>query len=134
MKGHCLCGDVEYRLTGETIAMYYCHCSRCRRSSGSAFATNLAFPAAGFRIEAGSESLTIFESAPGAKRYFCRRCGSPIYTQSESRPEFVYVRAGTLDVDPGARPEIHLHVASKAAWDEICDDLPQNPTEEGLTW
>lgn len=38
---------------------------------------------------------------------------------------FVLVPAGLLDTDPGARPEAHIHVASKAPWFTIADALPQ---------
>jgi hypothetical protein len=32
---------------------------------------------------------------------------------------------GSLDDDPGLRPQAHIFVGSKAIWYEIADDLPQ---------
>jgi hypothetical protein len=32
---------------------------------------------------------------------------------------------GTLQDEPSIRPQAHIHVASKAPWFEITDDLPQ---------
>jgi hypothetical protein len=37
----------------------------------------------------------------------------------------VVIPSPGLDDDPGARPELHIFVASKAPWHEISDDLPQ---------
>ena len=63
-----------------------------------------------------------FEATPGKLRAFCGRCGSPLYARMEAVPELRRVRLGGLDADPGARPQAHLHVASKAPWETLCDD------------
>jgi hypothetical protein len=57
-------------------------------------------------------------------------CGSSLFGGWWPEGEEVSIRLGTVDGDPGIRPQYHTHVASKAAWDEITDDLPQFP--EGL--
>jgi hypothetical protein len=56
---------------------------------------------------------------------FCRTCGSPIIARSDQYPTIYNLAMGTLDGDPGIRPSQHWHVASKAAWYEITDNLPQ---------
>jgi hypothetical protein len=125
--GGCLCGAVRYRLGAAPFVMYHCHCSQCRRASGSSFATNLLVPTAAFEVTAGASALGSFESSPGKRRFFCSRCGSPIYSASEATPNLRSLRAGTLDGDPGVRPSVHIHVDSKAPWIEIGDALPQKP-------
>jgi len=124
VNGSCLCGAVRYALDGASL-MYHCHCGTCRKANGTAFATNLLAPAAAFEITSGRELLARFESSPGKFRYFCSRCGSPIYSQADATVQTVSIRAGTLDGDPGMRPSMHLHVGSKAVWDDIHDALPQ---------
>ncbi len=38
------------------------------------------------------------------------------------------VRLGTLDGEPGVRPQYHMFVDSRASWDELPDDgLPRFP-------
>jgi hypothetical protein len=32
---------------------------------------------------------------------------------------------GTLDTDPGVKPQCHVFVSDKAPWYDITDDLPQ---------
>lgn len=127
LNGSCLCGRVRYEVAGELSDVEYCHCSQCRKSSGSAFAVNGAVSSAEFRFVVGAASVTEYESSPGVFRCFCRHCGSPLIKRMARRPETVGLRLGTLDTDPGARPERHIHVASKAPWVEIADDLPQDP-------
>jgi hypothetical protein len=48
-----------------------------------------------------------------------------MYARLDSRPEMIIIRAGTLDVDPGLKPQMHIWVKAKAPWHQILDDLPQ---------
>jgi len=127
LRGACLCGKLRYEIRGAPRLMYYCHCGTCRKASGSSFATNLIVLAEDFVLVAGRELLSAFESSPDKHRYFCSACGSPIYSQAKKTRNIVSVRCGTLEADPILRPSVHYHVASKAPWDRICDELPQTP-------
>ena len=125
LSGSCLCGKVQYEIAGKPRFMYQCHCSRCRAASGAAFATNIIVDIDKFRITAGKELLGGFNSSPGKFRHFCSGCGSPIYSHGEQTKHIVAVRCGTLKQDPGLRVAYHAFATSKAAWDEIHDELPQ---------
>jgi hypothetical protein len=125
LTGRCLCGDVRYEISAPLGPVIYCHCSQCRRASGSAFATNASVAAKSFRITSGKDRLVEYESSPGKLRRFCGRCGSPVSSRMRDVPEIVRVRLGLLDGDPGDRPVAHLHAGSKAPWFEITDDLPR---------
>ena len=131
MKGTCLCGNVVYEICGDIFGINYCHCLQCRKASGTAFATSAAVKQQHFKVAEGHEHLVAYESSPGKQRYFCRRCGSPIYSKRDDTTT-IYIRLGTLDDDPVARPDVHIHVASKAPWFEIKDEIPQLDAEEGL--
>ena len=123
LGGGCLCGGVRYEITGPVGSAVMCHCSMCRRASGSAFAVNAGVRADGFRVVAGADVMREFESSPGKFRVFCSRCGSPLYGRWEAHPEFVRIRLGTLDGDPGVRPVMHVWVGARAPWFEIADSL-----------
>jgi len=123
IKGGCLCGAVRYEITGALGVTGHCHCSTCRRSHGAAFATWATVEPVQFRWTSGADEITEFDSSPGLKRCFCRRCGSPLaITESDGVHGIVL---GTVDGDPGVRPLAHMFVGSKAPWHEIADDLPQ---------
>ena len=126
LEGSCLCGGVRYEITGELVGrINYCHCSQCRKASGSSFGTTAGVNASDFRIVAGEGLVSSWESSPGNHRCFCSRCGSPLFKRVESSPAILRLRLGTLDTDPGVKVERHIYVRSKAPWVEIVDDLSQ---------
>lgn len=126
LKGGCLCKGVQYEIAGPPQAAGNCHCSMCRKQSGSAFAAAAGVPAKSFRWTKGEELLTRYQSSPDGQRIFCKRCGSwlacgPI----DPKAEMSFIMLGTLDDDPGIRPSSHIFVGSKAPWFDITDQLPQ---------
>jgi hypothetical protein len=117
VTGSCLCGKVSYQITGPLRLFQYCHCSRCRKFTGSAFGANLLVPPERFKWLGGEELVGRFEPE-GARHFatsFCRNCGSslPWLTQSGTA---VVVPAGTLDGDPDVRPIQNIFFGSRAAW------------------
>ena len=123
MSGSCLCGSVTYEIAGALKFIGHCHCSMCRKSHGAAFATWGIVDPGQFRWTSGAEHVEGYDSSPGARRCFCRKCGSPLVAMHEGAVGEVVV--GTIDGDPGARPREHIFVGSKAPWHEITDTLPQ---------
>lgn len=125
-SGSCLCGEVRYEIRGGIGPGYFCHCTRCRKAGGSAFASNAVVAADDFVVTAGAGALKTFVASTGLHRVFCSNCGSPIISRREGVPQ-VRVRLGTLDTPLGAGqgPQAHIYVDSKAEWWEIRDDLPQ---------
>ncbi|HOW97065.1 MAG TPA: GFA family protein [Kiritimatiellia bacterium] len=130
IKGGCHCGAVRYESDGRVLRFVNCHCPDCRKSSGSAFSSVLAVEAGGFRVVAGEDRVVPYESSPGKFRCFCRTCGSHVFARAAQRPGMILIRAGTIDGDPGVRPEVHIWVGEKAPWHEIGDSLPRHT--EGL--
>jgi hypothetical protein len=125
-KGSCLCGGIQFEITEAPRGFTLCHCSRCRKTRGTANATNLVLPLTALRFVQGEELLGKYR-LPTAKFYahwFCKVCGSTMPRFDEGRG-FAIVPMGAFDDDPGARSERHINVASKAPWDTISDDLPQ---------
>jgi len=121
IEASCLCGAVRWQLE-EVEWMAHCHCSRCRKAHGSAFATYVASPAASFRCS-GTESVGRYEAAGGIPRCFCKTCGSVV--PSAAVGASVYSPAGNLLADPEVRPSLHMFVGSKAPWFEIADAVQQ---------
>jgi len=95
-----------------------------RKAQGAAFRTRASANAIEFEWVQGESLVTFYESSPGNHRGFCRVCGSPIVTKFDDAA-YYGVPLGALDDDPGVRPELHVHVASKAPWFTVTDDLPQ---------
>lgn len=121
----CLCGDIEIAVLGKVGPLVYCHCSRCRKSSGSAFSANVNVRRKYWRFAAGEERLREYESSQGVWRAFCSRCGSPVYSRWKADPDMLRLRLGLVNQDPGRSALAHFWVGSKAPWFEIADSLPQ---------
>lgn len=126
LKGGCLCGAVQYEVTGEPQRFYHCHCQRCRKSSGTGHASNLMLANARLVFTQGESLLRQFK-VPEAKRFtrqFCSECGSSV---ARFVPELdaVVVPAGSLDSAPPIRPQARIFWDSRAEWSCDGDDLPR---------
>ena len=124
LTGACLCGDIAFEIDGPVDALGHCHCSMCRKSHGSAFATFAAAAPQDFRWVRGAQRVKAYESSAAGYRRFCPRCGSALPTTGDGLP-FVLVPLGNVAEDPGVRPRLHMFTGSMAPWDTIVDDLPQ---------
>ena len=122
VRGSCLCGGVRYEVTAPFRRANYCHCSRCRKHSGGAASAQGRVPAEGFRLLAGTELIETFRPPEGMAKAFCRVCGSSLFGGTWPDGPEVSVRLGTLDDDPGIRPQYHSFVESKAVWEHLADD------------
>jgi hypothetical protein len=124
LRSSCLCGNVAWEGGGTFDLLTHCHCARCRKSHGSAFATYVMCRAGTFRYLRGHERIVRYESTPGLFRAFCSRCGSQVPSDNVWN-ERVSLPAGMLEGDPQTDPLAHIFVASKAPWHEITDSLPR---------
>jgi hypothetical protein len=129
IAGSCLCGGVRFEIARAVGPFELCHCSRCRKVSGSAFAAMIGVRAADYRLLDGADLIASFEAPlvkapPRYRTSFCRRCGSPV-PNPEPTAEWFEIPAGLLESDPGLRPDKHIFVETKAPWHEITDSLPQ---------
>jgi hypothetical protein len=124
LTGGCLCGTVRFEIDGALGPITCCHCSRCRRASGSSFTAAASVEAESFRVVAGAEQVIEYESSPQNRRAFCSRCGSQLYGRHEEHP-IIRVRAGGLDEDPGSRVAAHFMMDSRAPWLEGNDAVEE---------
>ena len=117
LTGSCLCGTVKFEIKPPLTGFRYCHCSRCRKASGSAHAANIFLPKSQFAWVAGESAVTRYK-LPGAQRFavwFCSQCGTRMPHEIAGRDDYL-IPAGVLDADPGMRPENSIFWGSKAPW------------------
>ncbi len=128
--GSCLCGAVTLEIQGGIDSIIHCHCSKCRKNSGTAYATNGFVATADLVVKTGMEQITFFETAPGKKRHFCKVCASPIFSSNDASPDRLRLRLGILDSDIIERPISHNFVSSRANWDDLDANLPRSDGHE----
>jgi hypothetical protein len=125
VKGSCLCGAVQYEVTGEAQRFYHCHCQRCRKSTGTGHASNLFISPQTSLTWLKGEALLSRYKVPDAERFyscFCQQCGSPM---PRVVPELdgVLIGAGSLDSDSPLPAQARIFWGSRAEW-SCEDDLP----------
>ena len=122
VHGSCLCGRVRFELTEPFIRANHCHCSRCRKHSGTFGETQGRIPRTGFRLLRGEEAIRVYRPEGGAAKAFCGHCGSSLFGGSWPHGDEISVRFGALDGDPAIRPQYRSFVGSRAPWDELPED------------
>jgi hypothetical protein len=122
VQGGCLCGAVRYEITAPFLSAGYCHCTRCQRRTGTGSSANGRVPQDGFRLLQGEEQLRSFVLSTGVPKLFCERCGSALFSGDPLTDNEVAVRLGTLDGDPGIRPEYRMFVDFAASWEPVPED------------
>ena len=126
VTGSCLCHKVTYVVTGNLGIFQYCHCSRCRKFTGSAHSANLWVAPDDFRWMSGEDFVGRYE--PDGTKYFatsfCKHCGSSLPWLAKGG-KVVVVPAGTLDGDPEIRPFQNIYCGSIAIWYRAASLLPK---------
>ena len=115
--GKCLCGQIKFEISGPFPGIYQCHCSLCRRATGSASNAALIVRRENFLWTRGREHIRSYR-AENYRSDFCSRCDSPVPNPLADRPEY-WVPAGSLEDHADLEVAAHLHTASKAGWDAI---------------
>ncbi|KAJ3719340.1 Mss4-like protein [Lentinula raphanica] len=123
--GTCLCGGITFQVDQEPLMISCCHCSNCKKYTGTVFTTNVVFLAESVSVTKGEDLISTYQDAAqdsgnALKRIFCSRCGSPLYNQGFGdfgRTLAVFTSALT---DFGNRedekPQIEFYTKDRTAW------------------
>jgi hypothetical protein len=125
IAGSCLCGAVRFQIAGAFEQFFLCHCSRCRKDTGSAHGANLFSATARLTWLAGEDHVKTYR-VPGTRhqKSFCAECGSAL-PQLQMAGALLVVPAGSLDSPIAIRPQAHICCADRADWDTHLEDVPK---------
>jgi len=123
LVGGCLCGAARFEASGAFEGFFLCHCSRCRKDTGSAHAANMFSSSATITWLTGRETIRTY-AVPGTRhmRSFCAECGSAL-PSLQSNGTVLVVPAGCVDSEIDMRPTAHICYASRAGWDDHLEDI-----------
>lgn len=124
MRGSCLCGKCVFELSGRLSSVGKCHCSKCRKVSGTASNAVLWARPENLVWLSGSDNVKNYVMSDGWTSCFCADCGSPLPHMDVGKTKW-FIPAGLLDEDPGTSVRGHIHVGSMPSWEIIGDDAPQ---------
>ena len=125
IRGNCFCGRCSYLATGDLVDVLHCHCTICRKLTGSAFSTYAGVSHANFKWLCDTTSMNEYKSSERVSRFLCSTCGSLVASIDYDEKNTIYLTAGLINTNTKINVEYHQFVSSKVSWFEIEDDLPQ---------
>lgn len=116
--GSCFCGAVKFRLECEPMFVHCCHCTDCRKQTGSAFAINALIEAARVTLLTGAPEAVEMKTDSGRPHdiYRCPRCLTAVWSDYGRRKTMLFVRVATLDDAGAIVPDVHIFTRSKLPW------------------
>ena len=124
MSGKCLCGEVSFEIKGKVPNLYQCHCSLCRKATGSSANAATLINKDDLIWLSGRNAVKSYEDKTGFRSSFCEKCGCPVPNVVKNTDVY-WLPAGLLDNVSGIQVVAHILTGSKAEWDIIPDDIVQ---------
>ncbi|MCV0380652.1 GFA family protein [Nitratireductor sp.] len=122
-EGSCQCGAVKFQISGPFESFFLCHCSRCRKDTGSAHAANLFSTVAKITWLSGEDRIKTYRVPESRhEKSFCSECGSAV-PGIQMDGALLVVPAGSLDKPVDIRPNAHICLSSRANWDDGLDEV-----------
>lgn len=122
LEGSCHCGAVRFEVTEDFSAVRICHCTTCKKISGSVGTVNGRARTAAIRVLSGDDKLTTYQPSEGSSKTFCSACGSNLFGGGWPESEHSSVRISALDTPFDRKPTAHNYVRSVAPWEILADD------------
>jgi hypothetical protein len=122
LHGSCLCGGVRFEVSEPFERVVQCHCTSCKKLSGSGSTTNGRAARESIRIIAGEDLIRTYQPHEGTAKTFCSVCGTNLFGGGWPEREHVSVRVPTIDDPFDEKPSRHINVQSVAPWETLPDD------------
>lgn len=125
IEGGCLCGAVRYRAS-EEFGGGHCHCTDCRKTSGTGHGSHMIVPEGGFALTGTVATYDRpADSGNMVSRNFCPACGSGLFSTNNGMPGMVFIRASSLDDPEVFKPQMIVYADRAASWDLTDPALPR---------
>ena len=132
LTGQCLCGAIAFEADGEVPVMANCHCTDCRKATGSAYAALMFMKEGDVKITGTTKTFQHNSDAGSTMtKHFCENCGSPMFTQNSNRPGMIGLRAGTINEQQEFTPKANVYTSSVMAATILDETLPAFPKMPG---
>ncbi len=135
VSGHCLCGAITFEIDYPAFWAWHDHTRASRLAHGAAYATYVGVWRKRFRITTGEDDIACYEDQrSGAKRSFCRRCGTPlIYERARSR-HMINIPRALFDARTGRQPLYHIGFDERPEWAYAQEPLVPLKGYPGVLW
>jgi len=119
--GGCQCENIRYRINGEPLTLYACHCLDCQKQSSSAFGLSMWVARDDFELQSGKLRFWSTTADDGSEKRcaFCPECGTRIYHVFGDASDPISLKAGTLDDTSRLDPVAHIWTKRAHRWLEL---------------
>jgi hypothetical protein len=127
-RGGCVCGSIRYRVQGEPVRAYVCHCTFCQRFTGSAFSVITWFNEENVEITGDGIATydhTVDDTNRWFRLHFCGRCGTTFMATEERQPGIRLIMVGTFDDPNWVQLKRSIWMRSAQKWVVMPDQLEQ---------
>ncbi len=116
LSGQCQCGNIRYRINGEPLTLYACHCLDCQAQSSSAFGLSMWVNFDDFELQQGKLKSWSTRADDDTEKQcaFCPNCGTRIYHASDD--SIISLKAGSLDDKSQLKPVAHIWTKRAHDW------------------
>lgn len=126
LTGHCYCGQVKFKASGEPLVKLQCHCRECQYLTGGGVNYVIGMPEAGFEYTEGAPAKYTRNDIEGpVTREFCGNCGTPLTSRAPAMAGVALIKVGTLD-DPKAfgMPQMAIFTCDAQEFHMIPEGVP----------
>jgi hypothetical protein len=117
LSGACSCGSVKFQAAADLRRLVNCHCNMCRKMNGSAFSSYAVIPHKGLALS-GEENVAEYQVTEGAKKHFCKKCGTPLFNTNVKYPGVCMLYLGSLEGSAIHAPSVNVFCESMLGWVE----------------
>ena len=126
-QASCCCGKCTIDVDGEPAINAVCHCSNCKKRTGSAFGWSAYFADGQITSKVGDAVVYAIGGASPQQRWFCRNCGSTLFWKVASWPGLTGVAGGCFADNPLEAPSVTVSNDGRCAWIGLPGDWRTTP-------
>ncbi|GAB4539456.1 MAG: GFA family protein [Pleurocapsa sp.] len=124
LRGGCVCSSIEFEVIFIPEMVFNCHCTRCQKSHGAAFAIQAFAIRNSLKFIRGRDNLKEYKSK-GSIRTFCGNCGLILMNYATNNEDYLSIALSCVDTPHNLAPVANVCVSSKVDWCELSNKIPQ---------
>jgi hypothetical protein len=119
MTATCACGQTTITVNAAPTMLGVCHCTNCKRRTGSAFGISAYFDRSAVMSQSGTTQRYAFHHAAQGhdqERHFCAGCGTTLFWFVSTLPEQIGIAGGCFAGEGLPEPTYSVTHQGREPW------------------